>query len=342
MNNIAKTDILSMNISELKGFIAETGCEAYRAEQVFSWLHSKNVTDFSKMTNIPQNLILKLNETASIQGCAVIEKHKSKIDETVKYLYGVTGGCVESVVMRYSYGNTICVSSQVGCAMGCVFCASAKGSLVRNLTAGEMLSQLYESEKDNGFKISNVVIMGTGEPLNNFNSTLRFIELLNDSRGKKISMRNITLSTCGLVPKIIELAEKKLPINLAISLHAADDEKRKRLMPKAAVYTIKELIKTADIYLGKTGRRVTWEYMLIGGFNDTEKDALRLAGLFKNKLAHINIINLNKIHEGEFSKSANTERFLNILSKNGVNATRRRSLGADINGACGQLRGMRI
>lgn len=342
IKDIDKMDILSLNMERLKDFITALGEKEYRAGQIFSWLHKKNVTDFNQMTDIPQSLKDKLNEAALIQCCQIAEKHTSKIDETVKYLYGVSEGFIESVVMRYDYGNTICISSQVGCAMGCTFCASAEGGLVRNLTAGEMLSELYVAESDLGIEISNVVIMGTGEPLNNYDNVTLFLELANDKRGKNLSMRNITLSTCGLVPKIIELAGKSLKINLAISLHAADDELRRKLMPNAAVYTIKELVEAADIYFLKTGRRVTWEYMLIDGVNDTYKDAFRLAALLKKKNTHVNIISVNKIRENGFSQSGNISRFMDILLKNGINVTRRKSLGCDINGACGQLRSRRL
>lgn len=342
MKDIDKLDILSLNIERLKDFVTGLGEKEYRAGQIFSWLHKKKVADFDKMTDIPQSLKDKLYETALIQNCSIVEKYTSKEDETVKYLYGVSGGFIESVVMRYDYGTTVCISSQVGCAMGCAFCASTEGGLVRNLTAGEMLSEIYESERDLGIEISNVVIMGTGEPLHNFDNVALFLDIANDKLGKNLSMRNITLSTCGLVPKIIELAGKGLKINLAISLHAADDELRKRLMPIAATYTIKELVEAADVYFLKTGRRVTWEYMIIDGVNDTDKDALKLAVLLKKKNTHVNIISVNKIRENGFSQSGNISRFMDILLKNGINVTRRKSLGGDINGACGQLRSRRL
>jgi len=336
--NTEKKDILSLNEAGLKAFAADMGLPGYRAGQIFSWLHKNNARDFSEMSNIPQTLREELKLTAAFRGCGIAKKICSKTDSTVKYLFEVSGGFIEAVVMRYDYGNTVCVSSQLGCAFGCAFCASAADGFTRNLTAGEMLSQVYEAERDIGERVSNIVIMGTGEPLENLKNVLRFIENINSKNGKNIGIRGITLSTCGIPRKITELAKLKLGIGLAISLHAADDILRKRLMPAASVYPIKELIGAADTYFELTGRRVTWEYMLLGGVNDTKQDALKLSALLKSKNAHVNIITYNRVPKSVFEPSRKDKAFLALLRENGVNATLRKSKGGDIDGACGQLR----
>jgi len=333
-----KADIISMNPPELAQFLAEMGCPGYRAGQVFMWLHQKNAAAFSQMTNLPQALREKLSDAAVIKGLKQAEKQVSRADKTVKYLFKTEGGSIETVVISAGYGNTVCVSSQVGCAFGCTFCASGKNGLVRSLTAGEMLQQVYLPEKDLNIKISNAVIMGIGEPLSNFNNLLRFLEIINFEEGRRMSMRNITVSTCGLVPEIYKLAEMKTGVGLAISLHTADDKLRKRLMPRAAKYSIRELTDAADAYLTITGRRVSWEYMLIKGVNDSRADAHSLAALLKNKNTHINIIVYNDIQVDGFAPSRAGAAFAAALKERGINATCRRSAGYDIKAACGQLR----
>jgi 23S rRNA (adenine2503-C2)-methyltransferase len=328
-----------MTLPELKALMQTVSEPQYRADQIFSWLHAKGAVNFSQMTNIPAKLRDKLNNKAQINSCVISQKQQSKTDGTVKYLFAANStDYIESVVMRHSYGNSICVSSQVGCAMGCVFCASAQGGFVRNLTAGEMLSQLYEAEKDLNIKISNVVIMGTGEPMLNYAAVLRFTALLTAKEGKNISERSITLSTCGIVPKILDLAKRGVKLNLAVSLHSANDSKRAQIMPGASAYSVRELADSAEFYFSKTGRRVTWEYMLLNGINDYGEDALLLAKLLKGKNTHVNIINYNKTNSNLFSASRNTQEFIALLTQNGINATLRKSMGSDIDGACGQLR----
>ena len=336
-----KTDIKSFNYKELQEFVAELGEKSFRAKQIYEWLHVKQVESFSEMTNLSKAFQQKLEETCYLTVLSKEEVQISKIDGTRKYLFALEdGNVIESVLMKYKHGNSVCISSQVGCRMGCKFCASTLDGLVRGLTPAEMIDQIYRIGKDIGERISNVVVMGTGEPMDNFDNLLKFIELLTDENGLNISQRNLTVSTCGIVPRIRELADKKLSITLALSLHASNQNKRKALMPVANSYDINEVVDACKYYFEQTGRRITFEYSLVGGVNDSDEDAAELSALVKGINCHINLIPVNPIKERDFV-SSNTKvvtAFKNKLEKNGINATVRRSLGEDIDGACGQLR----
>lgn len=336
-----KVDIKSMNLEELTTFVAELGQKAFRAKQIYQWMHEKHVDSFDEMTNLSKDLREALKERAYLTALRAVEVQISKIDGTRKYLFELSdGNVIESVLMKYKHGNSVCISSQVGCRMGCRFCASTLDGLVRGLTPAEMIDQIYQIGKSIGERISNVVVMGTGEPMDNYDNLLRFIRLLTDENGIHMSQRNLTVSTCGLVPRIRQLADEKLQITLALSLHASNQEKRKALMPIANSYDIKEVIDACKYYFAQTGRRVTFEYSLVGGVNDTDKDAEELIQLTKGMNCHFNLIPVNPIKERDFVQS-NTEviaAFKNKLEKSGVNATVRREMGRDIDGACGQLR----
>lgn len=336
-----KVDIKSLNLNELTAYVGELGEKAFRAKQIYQWLHVKQVSDFSEMTNISKAFIEKLNENATLVNLKKEAVQESKLDGTRKYLFVLEdGNVIESVLMRYKHGNSVCISSQVGCRMGCRFCASTLDGLVRNLTASEMLDQIYQIGKDIGERISNVVVMGTGEPMDNFDNLVKFVELLTDENGLNISQRNLTVSTCGIVPKMRELAEKNLQITLALSLHASTQEKRLELMPVANKYEIHEVIDACRYYFEKTGRRVTFEYSLVGGVNDSDADVRNLCNLIRGMNCHVNLIPVNPIKERDYVQpdSAVTLAFKNKLEKNGINATIRREMGRDIDGACGQLR----
>uniref|UniRef100_UPI004056801F 23S rRNA (adenine(2503)-C(2))-methyltransferase RlmN n=1 Tax=Agathobacter sp. TaxID=2021311 RepID=UPI004056801F len=336
-----KVDIKSMNLAELTDFVKELGEKAFRAKQIYRWIHQKQVNDFSEMTNISKKLIEQLNEKASLTTLKPVEIQTSKLDGTKKYLFLLEdGNMIESVLMRYKHGNSVCISSQVGCRMGCKFCASTLDGLVRGLRAGEMLDQIYRIGKEIGERISNVVVMGTGEPLDNFDNLLKFIELLTDENGLHISQRNVTVSTCGIVPKMKELADKELAITLALSLHASNQEKRKELMPIANAYEIDAVMDACKYYFEKTGRRITFEYSLVGGVNDTDEDAKALSELIRGMNCHVNLIPVNPIKERDYvqSNEAVIMAFKNKLEKNHINVTIRREMGRDIDGACGQLR----
>ena len=336
-----KIDIKSMNLAELKDFMVEIGEKPFRAKQIYEWLHVKQVESFDEMTNISKKMIESLKERCELISLKKEEVQISKIDGTRKYLFALSdGNVIESVLMRYKHGNSVCISSQVGCRMGCKFCASTLDGLVRGLKPSEMVDQIYKIGNDIGERISNVVVMGTGEPMDNFDNLLKFIELLTDENGLNISQRNLTVSTCGIVPRIRELADKKLSITLALSLHASNQNKRKALMPVANSYDINEVVDACKYYFEQTGRRITFEYSLVGGVNDSDEDAAELSALVKGINCHINLIPVNPIKERDFV-SSNTKvvtAFKNKLEKNGINATVRRSLGEDIDGACGQLR----
>lgn len=336
-----KIDIKSMNLAELKDFMVEIGEKPFRAKQIYEWLHVKHVESFDEMTNISKKMIESLKERCELISLKKEEVQISKIDGTRKYLFALSdGNVIESVLMRYKHGNSVCISSQVGCRMGCKFCASTLDGLVRGLKPSEMVDQIYKIGNDIGERISNVVVMGTGEPMDNFDNLLKFIELLTDENGLNISQRNLTVSTCGIVPRIRELADKKLSITLALSLHASNQNKRKALMPVANSYDINEVVDACKYYFEQTGRRITFEYSLVGGVNDSDEDAAELSALVKGINCHINLIPVNPIKERDFV-SSNTKvvtAFKNKLEKNGINATVRRSLGEDIDGACGQLR----
>lgn len=336
-----KTDILSLNYNELeKIIIDEIGEKKFRAKQIYEWLHIKRAVNFAEMTNLSANLRLKLEDKFYIKRLNIIRKLESSIDNTVKYLYGMDdGNIVESVVMEYSFGLSICVSTQIGCKMGCDFCASTIAGFVRNLTASEILLQKYEAERDLGKKISRVVLMGIGEPLDNYQNVIRFIRLAISQECGGISQRHITLSTCGIVPRIYELAEEELSINLAISLHSPYNERRSEIMPVNRKYNIDELLRACKFYADKTGRRITFEYAVIENVNSSLQDAKKLASLMDGMLSHINLIGVNSVKERNYSSSGqHVENFKKELEKLGVNATVRRKLGADIDAACGQLR----
>ncbi len=336
-----KIDILSLNEEELEKFIVTLDEKKFRAKQIFDWLHNKNVTSFSEMKNISKQSIEKLEELCYIPKLIIDTKQVSKEDGTVKYLFELKDGeYIESVFMKYNHGNAVCVSTQVGCKIGCTFCASTVNGFVRNLTPGEMLGQIYEIQKDTGERVSNIVLMGSGEPLDNFENVLKFIENINSEKGLNVSQRSITLSTCGLVDKIYELADMKLKINLAVSLHSANQLTRETIMPIAKKYMLDELLKACKYYGDMTKRRVTFEYALIHGVNDNVINANELGRKVKGSLSHVNLIPVNKVSENNYekSKSKSIKDFANILKSMGVEVTVRRELGSDINAACGQLR----
>ncbi len=334
-------DIKSLNQKELETFLCSLGEKPFRAKQIYPWLHVKHVEDFEEMTDISNKLKEKLKESSVLTVLRQVQVQCSKLDGTRKYLFALADGTmVESVLMRYKHGSSVCISSQAGCRMGCRFCASALGGLVRNLTPGEMLDQIYRIQKDLGERVSHVVVMGTGEPLDNYDHFLKFIELLSDEHGLNISQRNITVSTCGIVPRIRELAQEKLQITLALSLHASSQEKRLALMPVAKTYEIHEVIEACDYYFRQTGRRITYEYSLVGGINDSKEDARLLAGLMKGQNCHVNLIPVNPVRERDYAQPdpQAVVNFKKELEKYGINVTIRREMGRDIDGACGQLR----
>ena len=333
-------DIKAMLPEEIAAALAEMGQPKYRAKQIFQWL-ARGASSFDEMTNLSKDLRAALAEQFYISRLEMLRKQVSAIDGTIKYLWQLDdGNAVETVVMHYKHGNTICISSQVGCRMGCRFCASTLDGLVRGLTPSEMLDQIYRITRDTGERVANVVVMGTGEPMDNFDNLLKFIELLTDENGLNISQRNVTVSTCGIVPKMRELADKKLQITLALSLHASSQEKRLELMPVANKYEIHEVIEACRYYFEQTGRRVTFEYSLVGGVNDTDEDVRRLADLIHGMNCHVNLIPVNPIKERSYVQPDHEAilNFKNRLEKNAINVTIRREMGRDIDGACGQLR----
>jgi len=336
-----KVDIKSLNLEELRGFVEELGDKKFRAKQIYEWLHQKLVVSFDEMSNLPVNFREKLKETCRLTALVPVDVQVSELDGTTKYLFELyDGNVIESVLMIYKFGNSVCISSQVGCRMGCRFCASTIGGLERNLTPSEMLDQIYRIQALSGERVDNVVIMGSGEPFDNFDAFIKFVQLLNDENGLNISARNITVSTCGLVPKIKELADMQLQLTLAISLHAPNDEMRKTLMPIANKYSIHEIIEACRYYINVTGRRITFEYSLVQDVNDSEKCALQLVSLVRGLNCHINLIPVNPIKERDFKQTRQKEIqiFKNLLEKSGINVTIRREMGRDIDGACGQLR----
>ena len=333
------TDIKSMTIEELTDWVVQNGEPKFRAAQLFSWLHEKHARSLDEMTNLPKSLREKL--AGQVTFVKEITRQQSKSDGTIKFLYAMEDGqMIETVWMPHDYGNSICISSQAGCRMGCRFCASTIGGLVRNLTAAEMLEQVYASLSATGERLSNLVVMGTGEPLDNYDNLIRFIHLISHEKGYNLSTRSITVSTCGLVPEIKRLSNENLPITLALSLHATTDEERKALMPIANKYSIDEVLKACDYYFEKTGRRVSYEYSLVKGVNDSPEHAKRLSKLLKGRNAHVNLIPVNPVKERDFKASDNNsvKEFKFILEKNSINGTIRRSVGSDIDAACGQLR----
>jgi 23S rRNA (adenine2503-C2)-methyltransferase len=334
-------DFKSMNLSELTSAMEEMGEKKFRAKQIFEWLHVHKASSYDEMKNIPKSLKQKMQEQGTI---TILEKEDlqvSREDGTRKYLFKLEdGNMVESVLMRYSFGNSVCISSQVGCRMGCRFCASTLDGLLRSLTPAEMLDQIYRIERDIEERVNHVVVMGTGEPMDNYDNIMKFIRLLTDEQGANLSQRNITVSTCGIVPKIRQLAEEHLQITLAISLHAPNQAKRLELMPVANKYEIHEVIDACKYYFETTGRRITFEYSLVGGVNDSEEDAKELSGLVKGLPCHINLIPVNPIKERDYVESSHKVvlAFKDKLEKYGINVTIRREMGRDIDGACGQLR----
>lgn len=336
-----KSDIMSFDMDEICSEIAKIGEKTFRAKQIYEWLHVKLVADFDEMTNLSKDLREKLKANYCINMPKIVEIYKSKIDGTRKYLFQMQdGSIIESVLMKYNHGNSVCISSQVGCRMGCKFCASTIDGLERNLLPSEMLGQIYTIQKHLGERISNIVIMGSGEPFDNFDNFNKFVKLITSENGLNISSRNITVSTCGLVDRIIQLADMKLQITLAISLHSPNDELRRTIMPIANKYSINQIIEACRYYFEKTGRRITFEYSLIEGVNDSEAQAMELIDLVKGLNCHINLIPVNPIKERDYRHSSKEyiKKFQNILEKNRINATIRREMGADINAACGQLR----
>lgn len=335
-----KTDILSLTLEELQEKLLQIGEKKYRALQVFQWLHCKKAVSFAEMTNLSAQTKAVLDENFYINSLKIQKRLVSTLDDTVKYLYVLPdGNKVETVLMEYHHGNSICLSTQVGCKMGCKFCASTKAGFVRNLEPSEILLQIYETERDSGRQVDSVVLMGIGEPLDNFGNVVKFLRLLSEKEGRNMSLRHVSVSTCGLVDNIYKLAEMKLGITLSVSLHAANNEKRNEIMPVNQKYPIERLIKACDDYFKTTGRRISFEFSLIKGVNDDIATARELIALLKPLgVCHVNLIPINEIREGGYKKSEFAAEFKKILCEGGINATVRRTLGADIEAACGQLR----
>ena len=329
-----------MTLEQLETFVKEHGQPKFRAGQLFQWLHARRVDSFSEMTDQPKGFLSVLEEECTIERLSVQQCQISK-DGTRKYLFSLPdGNCIETVWMQYSYGNTVCVSTQVGCRMGCRFCASTQGGKVRDLTAGEIAGEIYAVMKDTGERVSHIVLMGIGEPLDNFDHVMDFLSIISSPKGVQIGMRNISLSTCGLVPKIKELAQKKLQLTLSVSLHAPINEMRSKMMPVNDAYPVEELIAACREYQAITGRRISFEYSMVRGVNDSPATAKKLAGLIRGMGAHVNLIPINPVDGSPFTATdaAAVKRFQETLTKLGVNATVRRRLGTDISAACGQLR----
>jgi len=333
-------NLKDLTFEELKDFVVSIGEKPFRAKQIFSWLH-KPVKSFDEMTDLSLSLRKKLAEVSYVSTLKIVKKLESKIDGTKKYLFELgDGNRVESVVMYYKHGITICISCQVGCRMGCKFCASTIGGLVRSLTPGEILDQVLFAQEDIGERISNIVMMGIGEPLDNFDNVVKFLKNVNDENGINIGYRHISLSTCGIVPNIYKLCELNLPITLSISLHAPSDDVRDKIMPVNKAYNISKLIKACKDYVANTKRRISFEYSIINNVNDTPEHARELALLLKGMLCHINLIPVNNVEENDFKKPSKEKinRFIKVLEENKLTATVRRELGSDINASCGQLR----
>ena len=334
-------DLKSLTLEELKDELKEGGFPAYRAGQLYRWLHVQLAEDPEEMTNLPAKLKQFLSENYTMTRLQVADRQISRLDGTQKFLFQLPDGeTIESVFMKYKFGNSVCVSSQVGCRMGCRFCASTLDGLRRNLLPGEILEEIYTIHRLTGEKISHVVVMGTGEPLDNYENLLKFLRMLTDENGQNLSMRNVTVSTCGMVPRIYDHAREKLSITLALSLHATTDERRREIMPIANTYTISECMAACRYYFEETGRRVTFEYSLIKGVNDSLRDAKELAALAGSISAHINLIPVNPVRERDYEQPdlSAVQAFRAKLEKHGINVSIRRVLGRDIDGACGQLR----
>ncbi len=336
-----RIDLKCLTALELSDELATLGEPKFRAKQIYEWMHQKLVVSPDEMTNVSKNLREKLKENYAFTALEQVAKLVSKDGETEKYLFRLSDdNVIESVLMRYHHGNSVCISSQVGCRMGCSFCASTIGGLVRNLSAAEMLEQVYSIQRSSGERVSNVVVMGTGEPLDNFDQLVKFVRMLTDEQGLHISQRNVTVSTCGLVPKMRELADLDLAITPALSLHAPNDELRKKIMPVANAYSIEELMSACDYYYEKTGRRMTFEYSLMEGVNDSVECARELCRILKGKNCHVNLIPVNPVKERDYRRTVvtNVLRFQKELEKGNINATIRKEMGTDIDAACGQLR----
>ena len=334
-------DLRDLTLKELEEVIDDLGEKKFRTKQVYSWIQQKVVADIDDMANIPKNIKKELEKIGYINNMSILKALESKTDGTKKYLMKLKDdNIIESVLMRYKHGNTVCVSTQVGCRMGCTFCASTIGGVERNLTAGEIIGQVMTIQNDIGERISNVVLMGSGEPLDNYDNVLKFLALVNDDSGLNIGMRNITLSTCGLTDKMLDLAKEYPQITLAISLHAPTDEMRSKMMPINNKFNIENIISACNEYINITNRRISFEYSLIDNVNDDKDNALKLARLLKGLKCHVNLIPLNKVKERDFrgTKRNKAQEFQQILLKNGIEATIRREMGSDIDAACGQLR----
>lgn len=336
-----RQDIRSLPLEALREEVVKLGMPAFRAKQIYGWLHVRLVSDFEEMKNISKADREKLMSIFYLDPMVIQDVQVSSIDGTRKYLFLLAdGNMIESVWMEYHHGNSVCISSQAGCRMGCKFCASTLDGLARNLTAGEMLAQIYSITRDTGKRVSNVVVMGSGEPMDNYDHLLTFLHMISDENGLCISQRNLTVSTCGIVPGILRLADEGLAITLAISLHAPNDALRRTMMPIAGVYSIEQIMEACRIYYSKTGRRLTFEYSLVKGVNDGKTQAQQLSKLLHGINCHVNLIPVNPIKERKFQQSerTNVQEFKKLLEKNGINATIRREMGRDIDGACGQLR----
>ena len=336
------TDIKSMNLAEMSAYFKELGEPAFRARQVFQWLY-RGAESFREMTNLPKSLRQKLEESCRLTAPRAVRKQVSAQDGTIKYLWRLgDGNCSETVLMRYHHGNTVCISSQVGCRMGCAFCASTLGGKIRDLTPAEMVDQVLFTQLDSGVPVSNIVLMGIGEPLDNFDTVLRFLELVNSPEGLNIGMRHISLSTCGLTEKIDKLADYQLQLTLSVSLHAPDDETRSRIMPVNRGIGVEKLFAACRRYFEKTGRRISYEYAMIDGINDADWQADLLARHLKGTPGHVNLIPLNHVEESPLKPSRRVAAFQKRLESHGVTATVRRKLGGDIDASCGQLRRKQI
>ncbi|SFK96999.1 23S rRNA (adenine2503-C2)-methyltransferase [Lachnospiraceae bacterium KH1T2] len=336
-----KENIRNLTKKELNEAMEALGEKSFRAKQIYEWLHVKLARSTEEMTNVSKTLRAKLDEKYNCEGLKIVEVQSSQIDSTKKILFGLPdGNVIESVWMKYRDWNSVCISSQVGCKMGCRFCASTLDGCVRSLTAGEMLDEVYSIQRYTGERVSNIVVMGSGEPMDNYDNIVKFVHMISNEDGLHISQRNLTVSTCGIVPKMYDLAEEHLEITLALSLHAPTDEKRRLLMPIANKYSLKEVIGACRNYFNKTGRRITFEYALVAGNNDTDEDASELSALIGDLNCHVNLIPVNPIKERDFKRSnlKAITRFKNKLEKNKINVTIRREMGSDIDGACGQLR----
>ena len=341
LDSSGKKDIKSMTPEEVAEEMTALGEKSFRAKQLFDWIHVKLAQDFDDMSSLSRELRQKLKGSCSLTCLKMVDERISKVDGTRKYLFGLEdGNVIESVWMQYRHGNSVCISSQVGCRMGCRFCASTLEGLERNLRPSEMLEQIYRIQSITGERVSNVVVMGSGEPMDNYDNLIRFLQLISHEKGLHISQRNLTVSTCGIVPGIRRFAEEGLAVTLALSLHAPNDEVRKTLMPVAASYKLEDVLEACHYYYEKTGRRLTFEYSLVKGVNDNMEEARALARLIKDQHGHVNLIPVNPIKERDYVQSGQKaiQDFKNLLEKYGINVTIRREMGRDIGGACGQLR----